>query len=280
MTINNKIGFMQGRLSPQFNNIIQSFPWDHWRQEFNIAKEIGLSKMEWTIDDYDYYKNPIFLSKERKEIKRLAKTNSVEITSLTGDCLMQNPFWKSKGQKKKDLEEKFIDLIFACENLGISIIVIPLVDNGRIEKNQNVSSLLDFFDRKRDIIESNNILFAFESDFDPESLKKFINLFDKTKIGINYDIGNSASMGFNPKEEIDAYSDSIFNVHVKDRVKGGTTVALGQGDADFLTVFRELNTKNYKGNYILQTARCKKGNHSELLKSFKEMTAKWIENGS
>ena len=54
MTINNKIGFMQGRLSPQFNNIIQSFPWDHWRQEFNIAKEIGISKMEWTIDDYDY----------------------------------------------------------------------------------------------------------------------------------------------------------------------------------------------------------------------------------
>ena len=31
----NKIGFMQGRLSPIYRNKIQSFPWMHWKQELD-----------------------------------------------------------------------------------------------------------------------------------------------------------------------------------------------------------------------------------------------------
>ena len=46
----NKVGFMQGRLSPILDNKIQAFPFDHWEQEFSIAKELGIKCMEWTLD--------------------------------------------------------------------------------------------------------------------------------------------------------------------------------------------------------------------------------------
>ena len=67
---------------------------------------------------------------------------------------------------------------------------------------------------------------VFECDFAPEELARFIERLDLAVFGINYDIGNSAALGYDPREEIAVYGQRIINVHVKDRVLGGTTVAL------------------------------------------------------
>ena len=88
--------------------------------------------------------------------------------------------------------------------------------------------------------------------------------------GINYDIGNSASLGLNPVEEFKFIGDRILNVHVKDRVLGGTTVPLGQGIADFKTVYRLLKSHSYNANYILQTARASNDQHLEALLKYKK----------
>ena len=40
--MNQKIGFMQGRLSPLIGGKIQSFPWDNWECEFAIAESIDI----------------------------------------------------------------------------------------------------------------------------------------------------------------------------------------------------------------------------------------------
>ena len=49
-TLTSRIGFMQGRLSPQVGDRIQAFPRDHWREEFPIAERLGFPLMEWTLD--------------------------------------------------------------------------------------------------------------------------------------------------------------------------------------------------------------------------------------
>ena len=51
--------------------------------------------------------------------------------------------------------------------------------------------------------------------------------------GINYDTGNSASLGWDVEEEFANYFDRIYNIHIKDRTLGGTTVDLGTGDVNF-----------------------------------------------
>ena len=96
---------------------------------------------------------------------------------------------------------------------------------------------------------------VFESDHTPAALARFIDALPSKIFGINYDIGNSASLGYAPTEEIGAYGARILNVHVKDRVRGGTTVPLGTGNADFAAAFRALRRARYSGNFILQTAR-------------------------
>ena len=77
-------------------------------------------------------------------------------------------------------------------------------------------------------VERSGVSIVFESDYEPAALARFIAQLGPD-FGVNYDIGNSASLGFDPAEEIGAYGARIRNVHVKDRVRGGTTVPLGTG---------------------------------------------------
>ena len=83
-----------------------------------------------------------------------------------------------------------------------------------------------------DLLFQRGIKIVFESDFPPDKLKTFISRFPPENYGINYDIGNSAALGYNSKEEISAYGDRILNVHIKDRILNGTTVPLGKGNAN------------------------------------------------
>ena len=60
------LGFMQGRLVPDERNKIQSFPWQNWKKEFQLAKKLKLNIMEWTIDYENSQKNPINNNEEEK----------------------------------------------------------------------------------------------------------------------------------------------------------------------------------------------------------------------
>lgn len=272
----NRIGFMQGRLSPIINGKIQEFPWGNWKQEFNTASILGFKLMEWTLDQERLYENPLMNEKGQSEISLLCKTFGIKIPSLTGDCFMQSPYWKLFGSEKKNRQNDLIAILKSCEKIGIRYIVIPLVDGGRLDNNTQEQSLLEFLVDIENLISDMGIQIAFESDFEPDRLKFFIEQFSDTIFGINYDIGNSAALGFDVREELKSYGDRVLNVHIKDRVLGGSTVPLGEGDANFSEVFRQFANIGYKGNYILQTARAVNGDHSGTINYYKSMAKEWI----
>ena len=59
MTTLERIGFMQGRLSAMVDGKIQAFPWNEWREEFPRASALGLTRIEWTIDQDRLRENPL-----------------------------------------------------------------------------------------------------------------------------------------------------------------------------------------------------------------------------
>ena len=272
------IGFMQGRLSPIIDGKIQAFPWNFWEDEFLIANKIGLKIMEWTLDYERIYENPIMLADGQKKILKLCKDYEISIESLTADCFMQNPFWKSKGVENNILKSTFIDVINSAISIGIKFIVVPLVDNGSIENDDQENDLISFLKINEKLFSNNNIKILFESDYEPKKLKFFIERFNSKNFGINYDIGNSAANGFSVQEEFLAYGKYILNVHVKDRLLGGSTVPLGEGNADFELVFNYLKNYGYGGNYIMQTARAPDNDHSGVLEFYSKKIRSWIEN--
>lgn len=260
------IGFMQGRLSPIINNKIQAFPYDYWLDEFPLAKKLNLSCLEWTLDYPNLEKNPLLLDQYKSDIICISKKNNIEIPSITLDCCMQRPFWKKQNSIfYDDLIFDLRKIISSASTIGARILVIPLVDNGSIETKFEFDLLKDTIASLYDFLELKKVKIAFESDFSPVNLSDFIKVYNKKFVGINYDTGNSACLGFDPVEEFRNYGERIINVHIKDRKINGGTVRLGEGDAKFKEVFDFFNFSDYAGNYIMQTARSKNNNHIEEL---------------
>lgn len=276
MSARERIGFMQGRLSPMVDGRIQAFPWRFWQDEFPAAEQCGIHLMEWTLDQERLHENPLLTPGGQQEIRALCGKHRVAIPSLTGDCFMQAPFWKARGERAAALEADFTAVARACAAVGIGLIVVPLVDNGRLDDRAQEDALVAFLGARAEFLSAHGLRVVFESDFPPGELARFIARLPPPLFGINYDIGNSAALGFSPREEFAAYGRRIVNVHVKDRLRGGTTVPLGTGSADFAAVFAALREIGYQGNFILQTARAADGRDAAVLSSYRDMVRAWM----
>lgn len=272
----NRIGFMQGRLCERVDDKIQAFPWRDWENEFPAAAAIDLHLMEWTLDQERLYENPLMTADGQEKIRGLCQQYDVSIPSLTGDCFMQAPFWKTSGKVRADLQSDFLAIGRACATVGIRMMVVPLVDNGRLETVEQQNVLVDFLLAQQPFLAENQLQIIFESDFTPIELASLIARLPSERFGINYDIGNSAALGFNPVEEFAAYGARVLNVHVKDRLLGGATVPLGAGNADFECVFGLLASQGYQGNVIMQTARAQKGEHDIVLARYRDLVRGWM----
>jgi hexulose-6-phosphate isomerase len=199
--------------------------------------------------------------------------NFLKIPSVTCDYFMENPHWAPNGV---DIERDIYQILEGMNQIGASILVIPLVDNSSIRNNQNLD--LQFFMNLEKTLDQLEIRVAFEVDLDEEETKDFVANFSPQSFGINYDIGNSAAYGFDPEKEISNYGERILNVHVKDRFRNGNTVPLGKGDADFQSVINQLTEVNYSGNFIMQTARAAEGDHVAELNRNIEYFVKYLNN--
>ncbi|MHC4506486.1 MAG: sugar phosphate isomerase/epimerase family protein [Planctomycetota bacterium] len=259
---------------------IQAFPWEHWQREFALAAEHDFPTIEWTLDQARLHENPLMTPGGRAEIGNLSAEHRACVNSLTGDCFMQAPFYKAGGAARQGLLDDLRAVLEACRYLEIHHVVIPLVDAGSIARREEADSLREGLERVRDLLAPEALSIAFESDLPPTALAEFIASYPEGEFGINYDSGNSAGLGFDPAEEIGAYAARILNVHVKDRVLGGTTVPLGEGAADLPRVLQLLTEAGYAGDFILQTARAAAGRDVEVLCGYRDAVRGWLEGAS
>ncbi len=264
------IGFIQGRLVPQVNGMIQAFPWNNWQKEIALADSIGMHCMEWTLDQDDLYRNPLMTPEGQAEIRALCDKHNLTIPNLTGDCFMQAPFWKADSvESKTALLNDFEAICKAASQVGIRNIVVPLVDNGSLQTETQTACLIEELLARRALFDSLGVTILFESDFAPQALADFIAQLPTPTFGINYDSGNSAGLGYDVRQEWAAYGERITNLHIKDRLYQGTTVPLGTGAADFPALFACMAEANYRGDIILQTARAPDGDHLRAILTYR-----------
>jgi len=104
--INHRLGFMQGRLVNSEKKRIQYFPSKNWVKELQLANLINFKIMEWTIDKDNLQKNPLFNDKVHS-VKEKTKKYQIKISSVTLDYFMQEPFFRKKGNKRKNIQNLF-----------------------------------------------------------------------------------------------------------------------------------------------------------------------------
>jgi L-ribulose-5-phosphate 3-epimerase len=264
-----KIAIIQGRLVDKVKGKIQAFPREHWEQELEIASKNKIQFIELTIDFDNIWENPISSTLGQEHLKKKLIETNIEPIACTADFIMQSPPWK--GSKDNFNEMIFVtkEIIKGLGNINCPLIVIPFVDNSSVS-GKSISLAITFLLSLTEVLKSNKIRVSIESDLKPKELKSFIEQLPSNLFGINYDIGNSASLGFNYKDEFEAYFDRIIHIHIKDRILNGATVPLGEGNADLQGCFKSINDYGYTGNFSMQTARDPQGKHVEaMLRYFK-----------
>ena len=252
-----RIGIMQGRLSPPIEGRIQSFPWNTWDAEFEAASNIGFSGIDWIFEGSNWQKNPIIVPSDRKLIQKYCLEWNVKIFAICADYFMDYPLvrWSmSDTNMQLSIIQKLIE---SCEILNIPFIEIPCVDNSAITTEEENEQLVEAIIAMLPFIEQSNVVLALETNLGPEQFKSLLSKIDHPQIRANYDTGNSASLGYNSSAELASYGTSIVTVHIKDRIRNGGTVPLGDGYANLPLTFSILSKLSYDGPFILQVARGK-----------------------
>ena len=254
MGLTNEIGIMQGRLSPRIDGKIQAYPANTWQKEFQIAQEIGYAAIEWIVEK-PVETNALMTDSGKAEIKKVISSTEVRIDFVCADIFMQQPLVRMTEEMRLQNKEYLLEIIKNAKEVGAVGVEIPFVDNSSIkndkEKQEFIDAMQDAFKLAKDL----DIKISLETDLSPIAFKELLEQIDLDFIQANYDIGNSASLGFDPEEELDAYGQRILNVHVKDRKLGGTTVPLGTGNAKIDLVIQKLQEFGYSGGLTMQAAR-------------------------
>ena len=202
-------------------------------------------------------------------VNEISKAHNVDIISVTSDAHMHGNFWTDKRFKmeRNRLDKLTLKTLAGMQICEVKYLVVPLVDESSLENASAIENLKRYFLNLVPELERSGINVLFEADFSPTKFRLFIEMFPQRNFGINYDIGNSAALGFDPDEEFEQYGRFVKNVHVKDRPFRGENCALGKGDAEFSKVINNLKKYNYSGDFVMQTARSKTGEHVSILRN-------------
>jgi hexulose-6-phosphate isomerase len=161
--------------------------------------------------------------------------------------------------------------------MGIGRVVIPFVDKSRIESEEEKLQTLSILRMLLPSAEKYNVEFHLETSLAPQSFAELLEQCPHPLLRVNYDSGNSCSLGYRVNEEFAAYGHRIGSVHIKDRRLGGGTVPLGTGNANLPAVFQGLAALSYRGDYVLQIARSEPGQELPWIAQNRARVASQIE---
>lgn len=256
------IGIMQGRLVPPEAGRIQAFPRERWAAEFPAAAEAGLEAIEWVYDTWGLGFNPLETEQGVDCIHRLSEEHRVAVRSVCADYFMDFAFVRAGDAEREVRLEHLRRLLRHAARVGVNRVVLPFVDQSAIRDAADRDAAVDALERALPAAEACGIELHLETSLAPDDFAALLARLPHPGIKVNYDSGNSSSLGYRPFEEFAAYGDRVGSVHIKDRVCGGGTVPLGEGDADFPALFKALRRIDYRGDFVLQVARGPEGDET------------------
>jgi hexulose-6-phosphate isomerase len=157
---------------------------------------------------------------------------------------------------------------------GIHRVVLPFVDNSKIESETEEARVVEILTRPLDAAEKAGVELHLETSLDPERFGSLLAKLAHPLLKVNYDSGNSASLGFNSLEEVATYGERIGSVHIKDRIRAGGTVPLGSGNANIPVLLSRLFRIGYKGDFVMQIARAEPGAELDWIRKNRE----WVSS--
>lgn len=249
----NRIGIIQGRLSPRPFPKLQEFPWKTWENEFGHAADIGYDFIEWIIEKNGYEDNPLWTKDGRENIRRCIKETGVAVDSVCADYFLENPFFRRDGYSLEHNVLILKELIKKVSEIGAKNILLPVLEMAEIRCEEDEEILTDAIYGVLPDLERNKVRIGFETELPIERYLHLASKFNSYYVGAYYDAGNCTYCGHDMREDMEVLKDYVIAIHVKDRLKGGASVFLGTGDTNFKEGIPYLISNGFEGNFVMQT---------------------------
>ncbi|MCX6690701.1 MAG: TIM barrel protein, partial [Methanoregula sp.] len=162
-----RIGIMQGRLLPSVSNTIQAFPEKGWQKEFPLSRKLGLDCIEFIFDGDNFTSHPLMTKEGLREIQKLERENDIGVLSVCADYFMIHPLHRGSPEEKIARVKILQDLIRNCAKLDIGNIIIPCVDNSRLQNGTDIIEFKLKLGECLPVAEECNINLALETDLGP-----------------------------------------------------------------------------------------------------------------
>jgi hexulose-6-phosphate isomerase len=240
----NPIGIMQGRLSPAGARA-QSFP-AAWREEFTTARAIGFDAIEWLVTATSLENNPLLV--DPRAIVAAMQASGIAVPSICADFCIELPMVGVAAPERDRAQGHLRRVIDGAAQTGTPVVTVPLLEGNAVAGAAELAALLTDIASVIAHADASGVRLAFETDLPSSELAG-------SDIAVCYDIGNAAAIGADAAAELLKLRDRVAAVHLKDRRRNGSSVPLGEGDADFAGVFASLRTIGYDGALILETPR-------------------------
>ena len=267
---------MQGRLCAPEDGRFQSFPRSAWEREIELAPQVPLRGIEWIYDLYGEGANPLETPPGRQALQGKLNQAGQKMVSICADYFMDCPFVHPDAGVRAQRVKKLEWLISICQEMGIRRIVLPFVDASKIAGRADTDTVLKLLHHVLPKAQVAGVELHLETDMGPDAFRSFLDEIEHPLVRVNYDSGNSSSLGYKPLKEFAAYGHRIGSFHIKDRVLGGATVPLGQGDADFASLRAGLLDIDYQGDFVLQVARGEPGDELAWLAQVNTVACQWL----
>ena len=246
---------MQGRLLPPVNGRLQAFPGKDWIKEFSLAKECGLDAIELIFDIERIVDNPLNTDEGLKIIQDLTERFGIKVISVCADYFMSKGFLRETKQDREENIKVLEELTWRCHKVGIKYIVVPFVDQAEIKTNEELNQVRDSLLTALENTNGCDVIYALEMSLPGDTIGRFLEKIDHPRLKVNYDTGNSTSLGYDLVSEIERLQSLIVDVHIKDKKYYGESCLLGEGDTDFDVAFEAFARINYRGPFLLQAQR-------------------------
>ena len=238
-----------------------------WKERFELAKEMGFSFIEMSIDETDARLARLDWSAEvtAKLREDMLETNA-RIHSICLSGHRRFPFGSSNRAKQKKAKEIMQKAIKLAHELNVKIIQVA-GDDAYYEKKsvQTREAFLEGLKESVKMASEYGVILSIEIMDDPfmNSITKFLEIKKQIRspyLQVYPDLGNlSAWPENNPGVELEQGVDYITSIHLKDTYpvthdsKGQfRDVPFGQGCVDFLGLLKTLKRLEYDGTFLIE----------------------------
>ncbi len=246
------VGIMQGRLSPRPRHRLQAFPWNSWESEFALAKQCHLDAIEWLFEADSYQSNPIWSDGGIRNILRCVEETGVSVRTLCADYFMTHPFFRVSERERDQSINILQALIVRSARAGVQTILIPVLEDAEIRSQADTAQLQEALSQCLDAARAADVKLGLETELPAAEYLDLVRSFNSPLVGAYYDTGNAAACGYDMRTDVGVLGGVLFGVHVKDRRKGGPSVPLGSGDANFAGGIPYLCRQEYHSLFVLQ----------------------------